>query len=292
MAGGSPQNCINNETKDEHFWFTAVGNSPQAYWQNHGVALSEPGNLYLIPDGDGQVQSVVSRSSTGIKATVVNTDNTDTGSSSAFKLETGGGSAGDAYITNAVTGVTDWAYGLDNSDSDSLVFSRDYTLGSNNSMEFQTNGNIVKPEQPAFLAYLGADDDNVTGDGTTATICCDSEAFDVGSDYDSSTGRFTAPCSGSYRIDVQVLLGDITNATKAYLEIDTSNRKYYSAMIGPSAAKTATNKVALRFSSLVDMDAADTIDFKIYSTGEGSLANDLLGHATTLYTFVSGCLIC
>jgi hypothetical protein len=51
---------------------------------------------------------------------------------------------------------------------------------------------------PAFAATTTSDATNITGDGTFFTLVCGTELFDVGGNYDHTTGIFTAPSTGNY----------------------------------------------------------------------------------------------
>ena len=51
---------------------------------------------------------------------------------------------------------------------------------------------------PAFAATTTSDATNITGDGTFFTLVCGTELFDVGGNYNHTTGIFTAPSTGNY----------------------------------------------------------------------------------------------
>lgn len=68
-----------------------------------------------------------------VRVLLSNTSNT--ASSIAYvDLNVAGSSAGDAYCKATVTGVTNWVWGLDNSDGDSWVLSRSDVVGTNNAI--------------------------------------------------------------------------------------------------------------------------------------------------------------
>lgn len=63
--------------------------------------------------------------------------------------------------------------------------------------------------QPSFFAYPNADITNATGDGTLYTIIYNAELYDVGSNFNTTTGTFTAPFLGKYQFNVVTALSNI-----------------------------------------------------------------------------------
>jgi len=57
-----------------------------------------------------------------------------------------------------------------------------------------SSGRILQPAKPAFHARLTSG----STEGKTGTLVFNSEDFDIGGNYDTSNGRFTAPVSGIY----------------------------------------------------------------------------------------------
>jgi hypothetical protein len=98
------------------------------------------------------------------------------GSGAAVYLSVAGSNAFDSFIGLAVSSVTDWCLGLDNSDSDSFVISNSSALGSTNALRiatttcqvtFQgTGGVIVRNDQSASTIL------QVRNDSTNASAEC------------------------------------------------------------------------------------------------------------------------
>lgn len=72
-----------------------------------------------------------------------------------------------------------------------------------------STGRILLPNQPKFVAYTTAGPGNVTGDGTLYTVIYDTARINTGSYYDTTTGIFTAPLTGTYMFSCLVSLTNI-----------------------------------------------------------------------------------
>lgn len=64
--------------------------------------------------------------------------------------------------------------------------------------------------QPAFFARVSGNPASVTGDGTAYTVIYDTQVFQQGANYSTSTGIFTAPVTGIYQFIVVVGVQGIT----------------------------------------------------------------------------------
>jgi hypothetical protein len=73
-----------------------------------------------------------------------------------------------------------------------------------NSITIDTSGRVLYPQNPAFCARNST---NPNGDGTIRIIVFPTIDFNIGSGYNSTTGRFTAPVSGVYYLTYH-LFGD------------------------------------------------------------------------------------
>lgn len=88
---------------------------------------------------------ILSESVTGAAidgVSITNTSNTAGGDHATFLLTTGGASGGDPKAVFTVSGVTAWAFGVDNSDSDAFVFSANSSLGTSNALRMTTAGAV------------------------------------------------------------------------------------------------------------------------------------------------------
>ena len=115
------------------------------------------------------------------------------------------------------------------------------------------DGNVTMAKQPAFLAYP---DGNISVSNSTSltTFAANTEIYDVGSNFNVSTYKFTAPVTGKYLIKWAFRLDSSdSGATYYYYRIYTSNRTY-DQIFKPTADETysAPHNIAI-----VDLDAND-----------------------------------
>jgi hypothetical protein len=75
-----------------------------------------------------------------------------------------------------------------------------FQTGSTERMRIDSNGYVTKPYQPAFHAVRTAGNVSSTG-----IFICNTVTFNDGNNYNSSTGRFTAPVTGRYQMNFFVL---------------------------------------------------------------------------------------
>ena len=151
-------------------------------------------------------------------------------------------------------------------------------------MSIDATGAVTKPAQPAFL--VNATTLSSFSASTNSKVDFDTERFDVNSDFNVSTQTFTAPVTGKYHLDSQVLLVNWdSSADYYYLQIITSNRTYYELRSG-EANPGDPSYTYMQVHALADMDAGDTAYVNIFQSG---------GAAQTGYdnqSFFSGYLAC
>ena len=96
------------------------------------------------------------------------------------------------------------------------------------------DGEMTNPSQPAFQAYVTADQLNVTGDGTAYDItgAIWTEVYDQNNNF--SNGTFTAPVDGVYLFSMPIYISDLAAAhTRLDISIVTSNRTFLLNMVDP-----------------------------------------------------------
>ncbi len=74
---------------------------------------------------------------------------------------------------------------------------------SNTAMSIDTSGRVTTPTRPAFHARLSS---SSGATGVQGNLVFNEEDFDIGSNYDTSNGRFTAPIAGIYYFSFDALV--------------------------------------------------------------------------------------
>lgn len=232
------------------------------------------------------------RSNNGGSVVVGSVNQSNTASSDAYVVaQTGGSSGGDPYFKVEQTGANSWSFGLDKSDSAAYVISQGAILGTNNTVKITTAGEVTKPLQPCFDAYNSATDTDVTGDGTSYTIICDTEVTDQGGDYDNTTGIFTAPVAGNYLFTGTVYLQQIgaLHTTLNYSLQFTGGTTPYTITLNPQVI-AVSGELALNFSKIVKLTAGGTAKMVVNVAGSTKTV-DVRGSSDGRTSF-SGALIC
>ena len=172
----------------------------------------------------------------------------------------------------------------------------DFTLASATGtvMSALDTGEITYPLQPAFQAYLGTTDSNVTGDGTTFRIGSGNaltEVFDNNSDFNTN-GTFTAPVTGKYFFYVfAITQNTISSMTTYQLVIQTTAAGFNQAYQNGFANNAAGAFLGGNGSVICQMTAGDTCIFNIVVSGGTKTVEVYSGGANGL-TSVGGYLVC
>jgi len=155
--------------------------------------------------------------------------------------------------------------------------------------DLQTAGNVSMPNQPGFLAYNSATDNNVTGANAVATVDFDTEVFDQNADF--ATDTFTAPVTGRYLVAYRVAVLGVTSAgDSSILQLVASNRTTSAQNHAWNLRDEGDVQYSLTGSQIIDMDASDTFTITLQADGESTDIQDIQGVATLL-TSVSAWLV-
>lgn len=111
---------------------------------NHSFAAPSAGSTITVDAVSGARYLTANTSLSGVQSSILIGNASNTASSDAVMIASvAGSSAGDAYFRSNISGVTDWSFGGDNSDSDAWVLSNASTLGTSNKIRVPTTGAIT-----------------------------------------------------------------------------------------------------------------------------------------------------
>ena len=147
---------------------------------------------------------------------------------------------------------------------------------------------LFKPDC-AFLAGIQTTISNVTGDNSSYTPVWDTEHFDLGGNFLSTT--FTAPVDGKYLFDVNIQLDDLQLDTfeRTYMQLNTSNFSYYSAFHSGQSYDTGGSQT-IKMSIIVPLDANDTV-YAVIRVAGGIKTVNVGGSAGKFYSHFAGALL-
>ncbi len=150
-----------------------------------------------------------------------------------------------------------------------------------------STGNVTKPFNSCFLAARASAQTYSAGNA----VVFDNEIFDQNSNYNPSTGIFTAPVTGKYLLSATILVQSATVGSNYDIKLTTSNRSYLGA---PGRTQYQTTGVswgdgymAFQVTQICDMDVNDTAYVAFSAFGAGAI----YGTSTGDWTRFSGCLI-
>jgi hypothetical protein len=114
--------------------------------------------------------------------------------------------------------------------------------------------------QPMFFATLSAEPANVTGDGTAYTVIYNTETYDIGGNYNTTTGVFTAPTTGKYVVGCKWgIVSPLSGHNTGQLNVVSDGPNSPSMNINPYNNFAATNIAGYNNCYVLELDAADTV---------------------------------
>lgn len=104
-------------------------------------------------------------------------------------------------------------------------------------------------KRAAFSAYISADQNNVTGDGTSYTVLYQTKIVDTTASYNTATGIFTAPLAGNYMFYGSLLIsGLLASHTSMLIDLNDTVLNYNLVKLN-SAAIRVSGQIALTWTS-------------------------------------------
>lgn len=235
------------------------------------------------------INNTVGASISGVTNTFSVINPSDTASSAARETITvGGASAGDPSINFNVNSLADWEMGIDNNEDDTLKISQGTSLGTNDTWIMTSDGERTMPLQPAFYGALSIDVNNVTGNGTLYLVIWDTERFDQGGDYDTTTGLFTCPVDGNYQFNACVPMGGIVASNEGRISFRLNGAEIgCSTRCQLSQIRDAGGNLAQNISMFIDLDAGDTVGVNYFVNGGAQVAGIRATSNNTFNGFLS-----
>lgn len=124
--------------------------------------------------------------------------------------------------------------------------------------------------ESGFMAYFGADVNNVLGNGVLLTpVIFNTVLFDTNTDYDNTTGLFTAPINGVYSFATAIVIQNIGAAhTRGdmnwAINILGASTIIDAQIMSPAAARnTPTNRLSYTASITLFLSAGDTVSMEM-----------------------------
>jgi hypothetical protein len=151
-------------------------------------------------------------------------------------------------------------------------------------MRIDGSGRVTKPYQPAFLVGF-------PGFNTTSTPAIvptgGTLAYNIGSNFNTSTMRFTAPVAGLYLFYAAFLRSSSAVVFRANF---FKNGSFYSSQYRTTEGFTGYNETSI-FSCIVQCSLNDIVDFRIASDSNSSIYNDSGALVGGNYNHVGGYLL-
>jgi Ethanolamine utilization protein EutJ (predicted chaperonin) len=156
--------------------------------------------------------------------------------------------------------------------------------GGTTGLTIDSSGRILTPARPAFRAYdaSGADHIELTH-AQVNTLPFDTTEYNIGSHYNTSTYRFTAPVTGVYYFYLQAY--QAKEGAVRYLYI----RKNGSTVATSQGAADTNNDVTNVCSVMVQLTSSDYVTPHIYHSAD--TANSYYSGGGGTYSFFMGYLI-
>jgi hypothetical protein len=151
--------------------------------------------------------------------------------------------------------------------------------GGVNRMSIDSGGRVTTPNNPAFSAYVGGAAQN-TALPSGSTVPYNTATINIGSCYNTSTYRFTAPVAGTYLLSVYDI-GATTSTSRFFLfrnGVDLEANNTVHQLRAPNGANYSS---ALSFWLVT----AAVNDFFYVTVNEGT------SYATNEYAWFSGFLV-
>lgn len=198
------------------------------------------------------------------------------------------GGTGAMTLTGVLTGNGTSAITGSSITDNTVVMGSTSNLVQDTTIKVTDDGEMTNASQPAFLAYQASTVSNATGDATFYTLGSTvdlTEVFDQNSDFDPTTGTFTAPIVGRYFLATNAFIFGGTAITTYDITLTTTNRKFRGRISMDAAAELSM--ITQPLSIITDMDLGDTATVTVVTVDTAGKVDEIYGDAD-MWTFFSG----
>jgi hypothetical protein len=151
------------------------------------------------------------------------------------------------------------AIGLDNGGIAFLTAGNgtaDAAISWTSAMGISNAGYVTKPSNPAFRAYYSVNSTWVLAEG--ATFAFDVTEYNIGSCYNTSNGRFTAPVAGVYQFNFYtIILGNYQNGALSFRKNGGAPTSGYNVHFSPYQTATVWSNVV--YTTALYLNAGDYV---------------------------------
>jgi|TARA_B100000902_G_scaffold113034_1_gene114216 hypothetical protein len=167
------------------------------------------------------------------------------------------------YFSDGTSGTAPYVGGFSYNHSDNSLLVR--TSGAER-LRIDSTGRVTMPGQPVFRVY------NAPPTSTNAVLIWATKALDVGGNYSTSTGRFTAPVAGNYLFTLSHLsLSSGSNYTRLLFAVNGSSLTTYADTLESGNG----SYISVNASTIIALSANDYVT--VYSTGQLTTYNGPYG---------------
>lgn len=166
-------------------------------------------------------------------------------------------------------------------------------LGPSNSLVMTSNGAMLLAQQPSFFAYNSNAINGVTGDGTTYQIIYDTVVYDKASNYNNTTGVFTASETGVYEFSATTTIGPVSsgslsNTSYFFVRLVTTNNVITLVQFSPNADAIGTFGLGLNGTARCFMNSGNVAAIQIIVNNGIPGSVGVAGNTSPILTFFSG----
>ena len=158
--------------------------------------------------------------------------------------------------------------------------------GGTSALTIDSSGRVTTSARPAFSAHLSADVNYGTADAYQK-LTFNATKYNIGTNYSTSTGKFTAPVTGVYYMSTVVYIYSVPVAEFKYYINGTSTYRFATNSKGDGNV----NPNGAAGSALLQLSANDYVEVYVAATATGTIYQGPGGGSAEVATFWTGCLI-